>query len=183
MKYHLSAVQDATPENWRVMLHALTWNPVLPDEKCYVAMSVAARSAQILRNRRDEMLAFLDSFWNEQWGTAYGRPIFETSAPHQFSLVRHHWGLDIEVRHHDYTGTGLPSEGIHFDISSKDPERVRRFAYEAARDLEQKWFGSLHDGNISFSGSDLNGSVDHAVDALIKLAKEKEAAAAAVATA
>jgi len=181
MKYHLSVSREATPENWQIMLHAFASVPRELDEEAIKAIQVASRSAQILHNRRDEMLAFLDACWDPIFGTRYGRPTFVTHAPHQFHLVREQWGLTIKLAYSDYSGHGFSSEGIRLSISSKDPERVRQFAYEAARDLGQEWCGALNyeDSHSSAPVSAFRKSVDHAIDALIFLANEKETAVTA----
>ncbi|MDD5041570.1 MAG: hypothetical protein PHX87_03965 [Candidatus Peribacteraceae bacterium] len=160
------------------MLHAFANVPRKLDEEAIKAIQVASHSAQILHNHRAEMLAFLDACWNPRFGTQYGRPTFETSAPHNFRLIREQWGLKIVLWYADNTGRGLPGEGMHLNVSAKDPERVRQFAHEAARGLGHTWFGALHyeDGHSSAPGTACGKSVDHVVDALIEAAAEKPVA-------
>jgi len=175
MKYHLMTSMEATTANWREMLHAFAAAPYRMDEGAIKCIWDAARSAHIVRNQRAEMLAFLDSCWDVRHGAEYGRPTFETSAPYDFRVIRKQWRMTVTLWYCDNSGIGSPKEGIHLTINSKDPEYVRRFAYQAAAHVGHDWCGSLHieDNHSSAPEAAKHVSVDHAVDALIALAKEK----------
>jgi len=183
MKYHISISRPATPDNWRIMLRAFATNPRKLAEASFQAILDAAGTAQILHNRRDELLAFLDSCWDPSFCHRFN-PVFETHEPHHFYLLRQRWEVTITLAYWDRTGTGIVRENrmndsIDLTIRAKNPEVVRKFAHLAAAAIvgEQKWTGALHLDNNRATGND-QGSIDQIIDALIQVANEEAAATA-----
>lgn len=174
MKYHLSAWREATPSNWKILLHAFARMPDRMDEPFVRAILEKSWEVNITRNQRDEMLAFLDSIWDPRF-RSLSNPTFATSEPHRFRLVRQRWAVKITLSYDDGSGLGSPREKIHLAISSKDPEAVRTFVKAAAEDHGQMWYGSLHydDNHSPAPQTAFEKSVDEVVDALIELARQE----------
>jgi hypothetical protein len=182
MKYHIMAFDKATPRNWQRYILAFAARPHRLVEPFVLAIQQGAGRAQIRHNRNDELLAFLNSAWRREFCTMMN-PIFETSEPHEFRLIRRQWGVTVILSYNDFTGQGLSSEGIHLTIKGTDPEAVRQFGYLASKSVGQvAWIGSLHlGGQFNQSITPAPGvlmSVDHAVEGLIRLAAERQQPAA-----